>query len=162
TECASRQSKKPCPVCGGKLVSPGESLLPAVQAKLHVNPANDVYEREADRIADTLLSSVPSAGQVGKCAVAVQTKPTVRVTNVIQRQVDEDEEIDAVTEEGNEDESLQMDRASGSAVDMGPEQEARVSALRGGGQPLSEEHRSFFEPRFGYDFSRVRVHSDTS
>ncbi|MGH8583537.1 MAG: DUF4157 domain-containing protein [Gammaproteobacteria bacterium] len=28
------------------------------------------------------------------------------------------------------------------------------------GQPLAPETRAFFEPRFGYDFSRVRVHAD--
>ncbi len=32
--------------------------------------------------------------------------------------------------------------------------------LRSPGQPLDEETRDFFEPRFGHDFSRVRVHTD--
>jgi len=32
--------------------------------------------------------------------------------------------------------------------------------LRSPGQPLDAATRSFFEPRFGYDFSRVRVHTD--
>ena len=30
-----------------------------------------------------------------------------------------------------------------------------------GGLPLSPETRAFFEPRFGHDFSQVRVHADT-
>src|SRR6185436_9144991 len=29
------------------------------------------------------------------------------------------------------------------------------------GQPLDSATRAFMEPRFGYDFSRVRVHTDT-
>ncbi|WP_020586089.1 eCIS core domain-containing protein [Desulfobacter curvatus] len=29
------------------------------------------------------------------------------------------------------------------------------------GEPLAPTNRSFFEPRFGHDFSRVRVHTDT-
>jgi hypothetical protein len=29
-----------------------------------------------------------------------------------------------------------------------------------GGQPLDSPTRAFFEPRFGYDFSRVRIHAD--
>lgn len=33
-------------------------------------------------------------------------------------------------------------------------------SLRGGGQPLPLSVRSFFEPRFGYDLSNVRVHTD--
>lgn len=32
--------------------------------------------------------------------------------------------------------------------------------LSSGGQPLDATARSFFEPRFGYDFSRVRVHTN--
>ena len=33
--------------------------------------------------------------------------------------------------------------------------------LRSSGQPLDAATRSFFEPRFGYDFSRVRLHTDS-
>lgn len=34
------------------------------------------------------------------------------------------------------------------------------SVLRSAGQPLDAATRAFFEPRFGYDFSRVRIHAD--
>jgi hypothetical protein len=33
--------------------------------------------------------------------------------------------------------------------------------LRSPGQPLDSSARAFFEPRFGHDFSKVRVHADT-
>ncbi|RDD81386.1 DUF4157 domain-containing protein [Dyella tabacisoli] len=36
------------------------------------------------------------------------------------------------------------------------------SVLRSSGQPLDQRSRSFFEPRFRHDFSRVRVHADTN
>lgn len=36
-----------------------------------------------------------------------------------------------------------------------------INSLRGGGRPLSESSRAFFEPRFGVDFSAVRVHTDS-
>lgn len=36
----------------------------------------------------------------------------------------------------------------------------RIHALEGGGSPLGEGERAFFEPRFGADFSQVRVHTD--
>ncbi len=32
--------------------------------------------------------------------------------------------------------------------------------LRSPGQPLDLEARAFMEPRFGHDFSQVRVHTD--
>jgi len=38
----------------------------------------------------------------------------------------------------------------------------RIAALQGSGQPLSQSERDFFEPRFGFDFSQVRIHKDGS
>src|SRR5262249_23181528 len=35
-------------------------------------------------------------------------------------------------------------------------------ALNSSGQPLDTATRAFMEPRFGHDFSKVRVHSDTT
>jgi hypothetical protein len=35
----------------------------------------------------------------------------------------------------------------------------QITALHGGGAPLPAGERAFFEPRFGYDFSSVRVHT---
>ena len=40
--------------------------------------------------------------------------------------------------------------------------EASINALGGKGTSLSSEVRSFFEPKFGLDFSNVRVHTDAS
>ena len=38
--------------------------------------------------------------------------------------------------------------------------EFQINAIRSSGRPLAESERAFFEPRFGYDFSHVRVHTD--
>lgn len=35
---------------------------------------------------------------------------------------------------------------------------SRIQALKGKGRPLSQSERTFFEPRFGHDFSNVRIH----
>ncbi|MDL1963337.1 MAG: DUF4157 domain-containing protein [Deltaproteobacteria bacterium] len=40
--------------------------------------------------------------------------------------------------------------------------EARINNSRSSGQPLPASTRTFFEPRFGHDFSRVRVHTDSN
>jgi len=37
---------------------------------------------------------------------------------------------------------------------------ARIDGLLAGGRPLPESVRAFFEPRFGHDFRRVRIHTD--
>ncbi len=41
-----------------------------------------------------------------------------------------------------------------------PDLRARIPGLRDGGRPLPKSVRAFFEPRFGRDFSQVRVHTD--
>jgi hypothetical protein len=48
-----------------------------------------------------------------------------------------------------------MENAEGAA-----DFESRIQSLRGGGQPVPESVRNFFEPRFGNDFSQVSVHTD--
>ena len=47
--------------------------------------------------------------------------------------------------------------SSGGTVDG--ETESRIESVTGGGRPLPESTRSFFEQRFGRDFSDVRVHT---
>ncbi|MCP4157033.1 MAG: DUF4157 domain-containing protein [bacterium] len=37
-----------------------------------------------------------------------------------------------------------------------------INNIKGGGQPLPATTRAFFEPRFNYDFSQVRVHTDAA
>lgn len=49
-------------------------------------------------------------------------------------------------------------RAAGSGPETAPPIVHEV--LRSPGQPLDAATRSFFEPRFGHDFSKVRVHTD--
>jgi len=52
--------------------------------------------------------------------------------------------------------------APGHSHDGGATAPASVhDVLRSPGQPLDPAARTFFEPRFGHDFSRVRVHADS-
>ncbi|MCE8427121.1 MAG: DUF4157 domain-containing protein, partial [Candidatus Methanoperedens sp.] len=60
-----------------------------------------------------------------------------------------------------EEEKLQKKEAAGLTPEVTPELESSISAFRGGGQPLPESMRAFYEPRFGADFTGVRVHVDT-
>ena len=53
---------------------------------------------------------------------------------------------------------LQRKRAGGDGPETVPPIVNEV--LRSPGQPLDAQMRAFFEPRFGHDFSRVRVHTD--
>jgi hypothetical protein len=56
-----------------------------------------------------------------------------------------------------------VQRARSVDIDSGREAPPSVDAVvRSEGRPLDRGSRAFFEPRFGYDFSRVRVHDDPS
>jgi hypothetical protein len=88
----------------------------------------------------------------------LQAKP------LVQRQ-DEEEDLQAspLVQRQEEEEDLQasalVQRQAGGGFEAGPELEGRLAARKGSGSPLSEETRAFMEPRFGTDFSGVRVHS---
>ena len=104
---------------------------PRLQAKLTIGQPNDKYEQEADRVADEVMR---------------MPEPEV------QRQA-EDKEA--------EEESIQTKQVSANTSTVTPNLASRIQSLKGGGQPLPRSVRAFFEPRFGYDFSQVRVHTNS-
>jgi len=82
----------------------------------------------------------------------IQTKSFFhQITHLIQRQEEEEEQ----------EETLQAKPNTSRTPEATHDVESRIQSLRGGGQPLSESSRAFFEPRFGRDFSQVRVHTDS-
>ncbi|MGH6919070.1 MAG: DUF4157 domain-containing protein, partial [Geminicoccaceae bacterium] len=93
---------------------------------------------------------LPAAARISSLSASMMARSALpdRAAGVLQRQ-----DID-------EDETLQAKAATGAVPDIMPDVEARVHALRARGQPLSPDQRAFFEPRFGYDFSRARIHTD--
>ena len=72
---------------------------------------------------------------------------------MIQRQIEPEEE--------EEEEPVQTKRASGKTASVDQEPASQVSSLRGSGRPLPRSVRNFYEPRFGYDFSKVRIYADS-
>jgi outer membrane protein OmpA-like peptidoglycan-associated protein len=58
-----------------------------------------------------------------------------------------------------EEEAIQTKGASNASFHAGKNLESQISSSQGGGSPLSDEVRRFMEPRFGTDFSQVRVHT---
>uniref|UniRef100_A0A831UF85 DUF4157 domain-containing protein n=1 Tax=Geobacter metallireducens TaxID=28232 RepID=A0A831UF85_GEOME len=99
-----------------------------LQPKLVVGAPDDVFEREADRVADTVMEMPePATGE----------SPKEQAQQLVSPKMDGGGEIPV----------------SGELAD-------RIQALEGGGVPLGEGERAFFEPRFGADFSRVRIHTD--
>ena len=125
----------------------------AIQTKLTVNSPGDSYEQEADRIAGQIMR-MPEAGTAA--ATASSAAPGVQRACACGGSCDECRK--KRTEDGNA--RLQM-KAAGPGSSGGMEAPPMVDeALRSPGQPLDHETRAFMEPRFGRDFSGVRVHTD--
>jgi hypothetical protein len=83
----------------------------------------------------------------------IQTKPTVNAPGDVY-----EKEADHVAEEVMN----TLDPAPVARRETAPEEDS-VRSLpdgKGGGSPLPDEVRAFMEPRFGYDFGHVRVHTD--
>ncbi len=62
---------------------------------------------------------------------------------------------------GEEEELLQLKSDTGVVPQVTSGIARDIHSIKGSGQPLSKSERAFFEPRFGIDFSQVRVHSDS-
>jgi hypothetical protein len=139
-----------------------------VQPKLEIGASNDAYEREADRVADQVMRMpAPDAGTAvpthrsppavqrvcDECAEELQAKPA---DESVQRQAEDEEEL-LQTKSAD---ASQPKRKSGAERTTSAPVDAAVSrGTKGGGHPLPVELRSFFEPRFGRDFSQVRMHT---
>lgn len=112
-----------------------------IQAKLAISNPDDPEEREADNIANTIMrkhagapasSPCPCSGD-GEMCEECQQKQT---QPTIQRRP---------------------------SAPPAPAHVPRIvsDVLRSPGHPLDSATRAFFEPRFGHDFSHVRIHTDS-
>jgi hypothetical protein len=84
--------------------------------------------------------------EADRIAEAVMRMPELQV----QRRADEGEEEELSQTKGNPVQTSEVE----------PDVEEGVTSLRGRGQALSESDKAFFKPRFGQDFSDVRIHSN--
>ncbi|MCE8425198.1 MAG: DUF4157 domain-containing protein [Candidatus Methanoperedens sp.] len=132
----------------GRLINSG-----ALQAKLRIGQPGDLHEQEADRMAEQVMR-MPEPQVSNETEVSNPAR-----NNSIQRKCPGYNKGTKIEKE-EEEEKLQKKEAPGSTHEVTPELESSISAFRGGGQPLPESARAFYEPRFGHDFGKVRIHDD--
>ncbi|MEH1828104.1 MAG: DUF4157 domain-containing protein [Nostoc sp.] len=161
------------------------------QTKLTVNQPGDVYEQEADRVAQQVMQTMGES--VSKQSVQrealleeeeeLQMKSLADTNISLQREAlpEEEEELqmksladtnislqrEALPEE---EEELQMKsladtnislQRQGGGVAATSDLETSIQQERGGGQPLSDDIRQPMEQSFGTDFSGVKIHTDS-
>jgi hypothetical protein len=117
-------------------------LFPAprlpIQAKLDIGAVDDPLEREADRVADYVIRTPEPAPAMTSALPQVSRKCAEC-----------------------EQEQLKKKPVAESEVVAGEAPPIVHRVLSSPGQPLDPSSRAYFEPRFGHDFSKVRVHADT-
>ena len=125
-----------CPHCRGE--DKNKALL---QPKLTVNEPGDAYEREADRVADQVMRMPDPDLSIASAPPRLSRKC-------------------AACEEEERAQKLQT-KPAGPAEPGASEAPPIVHEVLGSpGEPLDTATRAFMEPRFGYDFSYVSVHTD--
>lgn len=127
-----------------------------IQAKLTVGAPNDKYEQEADRVADQVMRMPdPTVTEQKQDNLLLQTPVIQRVCPECEAELQRQP-----ADEYAEDKLLQAKEMPGQTPEVGHGVESTINNLRGAGQALSPSARSFFEPRFGQNFSQVRIHTD--
>jgi hypothetical protein len=147
-------------------------VTPFYQAKLEIGQPGDAYELEADKVAEQVMDMPEPKLAKSTVTNSVQQNrsidPIQRVCNECQDETkeeslpaEESDRIQAKEEAGQTPELTSVRRQMDSADDpqSGSNLESQLNASKGGGSPLSDDVRSFMEPRFGADFSGVRVHT---
>lgn len=154
--------------CGTHTIAGGECEAckrKQAQTKLVINQPGDRYEQEADRTADAVMSISEVANQQSPFAVTpVQAAQVSRACadsdkGMCATRMSEDTDVESEVIEETEGEFLQTKKRADHVAKPNSDTESSIQAMRGQGQPLPVASRSFFEPRFGHDFSHVRVHA---
>lgn len=130
------------------------ALLAIGQAKLEVGAANDVFEREADDVAERVVAALSSRSRNGAApseagGEATSGGPVVQRVRQVQRK-------DTAGAAGSGD----VIGAEGGAV--GSDIEGSINAARSGGQVMPDAMRKPMESAFGSSFGDVKVHTGGS
>jgi len=125
---------------------------PSIQTKLTIGAPNDKYEQEADQVADQMMRMPDSQPSVLD-GHSSQVNDKLRSSESVQRAC-------ASCAEEESEELIQTKSTNNAITEVTPTMGSEIQSLQGGGQPLSGMDRNYFEPRFGADFSNVRVHND--
>jgi hypothetical protein len=134
-----------------------------IQTKLAISQPGDMYEQEADRVADQVMRMVHPASNHSEiqreCAECEdEQKASAQAAPALQTVEGADEEFPPVQP------GVLFRKAEFTTAPSTHETESniadRLAIRRGGGEALPDATRQSMESAFGYDFSRVRIHRD--
>jgi Domain of unknown function (DUF4157) len=120
-------------------------LRTRLQPKLKVGRPGDRFERGADRVADQAMRALPPDLAIPPAHPARTQRLCPECESALRHRPEQEDE-------------RAVEARAHKMPDLAPEFDGRIQA-RGGGQPLPQATRALFEPRFGWDFGAVRVHT---
>ena len=123
-----------------------------IQAKLKISEPNDPYEQEADRVADIVV----------KMTKPKRLTQSERYHEVISINQNVDEKFASLNQRqtSSNNEAIQTKNIRNQPIVGTPYFFNSLNDMfQSGGQAMSITDRSFFESRFGHDFSTVRIHA---
>jgi hypothetical protein len=133
------------------------------QLPLPIGEAGDRFEQEADRVAEQVMRLPdPTAQDTTVVGAALGPQGIPREATGCAERLQREARNPFEPEEGlvEEEGPIQAKQAAGHAAEAPTGLPVQISQVRGGGQAIPESLRAFLEPRFGHDFSRVRIHTD--
>ncbi|WP_276132338.1 eCIS core domain-containing protein [Polluticoccus soli] len=128
-------------------------VRPIVQTKIEIGAPNDRYEQEADSVAEKVVTTPDSAVTVSApTSTGIKRKTAhpgivypMRISRIAMKRV-QCQRTRKVTTNTPAARPLNI--------------EAKLNSTAGRGSPMDAKTRAFMEPRFGADFSGVRIHTD--
>jgi hypothetical protein len=119
---------------------------------LRIGEANSAYEREADRVADAIVTRATPGLNWSLADISINPR--------LQRQCDCNGSGECAQCTEDKPKGKMVQRSADGAGVGGVAPSIVQEVLNSFGTPLDTATRNFFEPRFGADFSRVRIHTD--
>ena len=139
------------------------SLVPlGLHNKLTVSRPDDPFEREADRVAERVVSAIDTKPESFPVASTVAGTFLQRQESEGDGDIGDGDEMEDELAETDES-ILTGDETGRPKLEpgiVGGGQTVSVLLPRGPGRSLDEGTRGFMERRIGHDFSRVRIHND--
>jgi len=169
---------------GGDRLAGMQISAPApIQPKLAIGAPGDTYEQEADTIAETVMrmpaisapapvenptpqSSVAQAKPIS-AAIFAQAKPISAAITPVKPVIQMQQPSESLSEEAGENKKgfiqrrIKVQAAADGSLHAPNSLETQISQSKNSGSPLAPQIRAYMEPRFGADFSGVRVHTDS-
>ncbi|MCL6258864.1 DUF4157 domain-containing protein [Aquiflexum sp. TKW24L] len=121
-----------------------------IQTKLQVNQPGDKYEVEADQVAEQVVQRLSESDSKSQ---NLERFLTPKPSSVHLKGNEGDENLS---------QTLMTKRTNAETPVVSSKTSSQLFASKGGGNPLPKNTQSEMEQGFGMDFSKVKIHTDTS